>query len=229
MEITFILVEPSVPENVGAAARAIKTMSFVNLRLVNPCNHLSANAIKLAHGSKEILESAKVYNSLRNAIADIDFIIGTSAKARRVKHDYYPVDQLPNYIIKKGSSINSVAIIFGREDRGLSNNETQLCDLISYVPMAADYPSLNLAQAVMVYAYELSCLNLQNADKMTNKTDNILSFKAARDKISSILRKIGVTENQMLFNRIIERTNALNEDDLHLVYSICKFFDMKYK
>jgi len=223
MEIVFILVEPSVPENIGAAARAIKTMSFNNLRLINPCDHLSINAIKLAHGSKDILDSAQIYHSLKDATADIDFIIGTSAKPRRVRQDYYPLNQLTEFLAKKGSTIQSVAIIFGREDRGLSNDEARLCDIISFIPMAASYPSLNLAQAVMVYAYELSTLNLISEKSMIKISDNTLSFKTARNKLSLVLAAIGVTKNQTLYNRIMERASALNEDDLHLVYSICKF------
>lgn len=228
MEIYFILVEPSVPENIGAAARAIKTMSFNNLRLINPCDHLSVNAKKLAHGSKEILDSAQLFNSLKHAINDIDFIIGTSAKPRRVRHDYYTANQLCNIIIKKGLTINSVALVFGREESGLTNEEARLCDIISYIPMSNPYPSLNLAQAVMVYAYELSQLNLIGIKKVKINNDNF-SFKTARNKISAILSANGVSEYPTLYNRILERINAMSEDDLHLVFSICKFFNREKK
>ena len=90
MEVSFILVEPAGPENVGAAARAIKTMGFDDLRLVNPCDHLDMKARMLAHASNDILENAKVYQSFEEAIKDIDFVFATSAKQRWVKLDIIP-------------------------------------------------------------------------------------------------------------------------------------------
>src|SRR4030042_4402656 len=116
MDIYFILVEPAVPENVGASSRAIKTMYFNKLRLVNPCDYLSMEAKKLAHGSVEILSSARVFPSLDQAIQDLDLVIGTSAKSRRVKHDYYPADQLVDIIHRKGSAVQSAGIVFAREE-----------------------------------------------------------------------------------------------------------------
>lgn len=80
MQIHFILVEPAVPENVGAAARAMKTMGFTSLRLVNTKAHLAEEASWLAHASNEILENAQEFKTLQEAIHDIDWIIGTSAK-----------------------------------------------------------------------------------------------------------------------------------------------------
>jgi tRNA/rRNA methyltransferase len=80
MQIFFILVEPAVQENVGAAARAIKTMGFSRLILVNPCDYLSGPARWLAHGSGEILDNAQVFPSLKEAIVNFDFVVGTSAK-----------------------------------------------------------------------------------------------------------------------------------------------------
>ena len=85
MLIHFILVEPGLPENVGAAARALKTMGFHSLRLVNPCDHLQDRARWVAHGSTDILENARVFTSLEDAVADVDMIVGTSAKSRTVK------------------------------------------------------------------------------------------------------------------------------------------------
>jgi len=223
MEVYFILVEPAVPENVGASARAIKTMSFNKLRLVNPCDYLSMEAKKLAHGSNEILSSAEVFESLDQAIQDIDLVIGTSAKSRRVKHDYYPADQLVDIIRKKGSSVHSAGIVFGREECGLTNEEAKRCDILCTIPMAAKYPSLNLSQAVMIMAYELSGLHADTQSK-TGRNPEALTLKAARSMIEEALASIGVSQNEVLFNRIMERINIAGEDDLHLLYSISKFF-----
>ena len=101
MSICFILVEPAVPENVGAAARAVKTMGFTDLRLVNPCDHLGTKAKMLAHASHEILENAKIFNSLADAINDLDFVIATTAKQRWVKLDIIPSNELSKFIEEK--------------------------------------------------------------------------------------------------------------------------------
>jgi tRNA/rRNA methyltransferase len=223
MEVYFILVEPAVPENVGASARAIKTMSFNKLRLVNPCDYLSMEAKKLAHGSIEILNSAEVFESLDQSIQDIDFVIGTSAKSRRIKHDYYPVDRLVDIINKKGSSIHSAGIVFGREEYGLSNEEAKHCDILCTIPMAAKYPSLNLSHAVMIMAYELYGLHADTHEKSVRNPE-ALTLKAARSMIEGVLSSIGVNQNEVLYNRILERINMAGEDDLHLLYSIGKFF-----
>jgi len=223
MEVYFILVEPAVPENIGAVARAIKTMSFNKLRLVNPCDYLSNEALKFAHGSKDILTSAKVFKSLREAIQDIDFIIGTSARIRRIKHDYFPIEQILGLIEKKENNVNSIGIIFGREESGLTNKEVEQCNILSYIPIANKYPSLNLSQAVMIYAYELSKLNLNKEKKPVNN-DNSVEYKVVLRKVADVLTAIRVNSNQILFNRIMERINIMGKDDINLVYSVCNFF-----
>ncbi|MGE0087944.1 MAG: TrmH family RNA methyltransferase [Bacteroidales bacterium] len=85
IDIHFILVEPAVSENIGAAARALKTMGFSSLRLVKPANHLADEARWLAHASNDILENAHVFPSLKEAVKDMDWIIGTTAKKRKGK------------------------------------------------------------------------------------------------------------------------------------------------
>jgi tRNA/rRNA methyltransferase len=223
MDVYFILVGPLVPENIGASARAIKTMSFNKLRLVNPCDYLSKEAKMLAHGSVEILTSAQVFSSLDQALQDIDLVVGTSAKSRTVKHDVYPADRLVDIIRKKGSSVNSVGIVFGREEYGLSNEEVRQCDMLCTIPMALKYPSLNLSQAVMIIAYELSVLHTGITKKPVQKSGTV-TLRAAQRKVEEVLSSIGVIQNRVLFNRIIERISMAGEDDLHLLFSVCKFF-----
>ncbi len=135
MKFTFILVEPAVPENVGATARAIKTMGFRNLALINPCEYLSGPARWLAHASEEILENALIFPTLHEAVQEFDFIIGTSAKRRSVKHDYLSLSKLPELLESKGNTVRRTAIVFGREESGLGNEELKLCDLVTAVPM----------------------------------------------------------------------------------------------
>jgi len=225
MQLSFILVEPSTPENVGATARAIKTMGFSDLRLVNPCDYLSEPARWLAHASNDILEKARVYSTFQEAIADIDFIVGSTAKKRSVKYDYLVLPELPELISKKGSTIKKIAVVFGREESGLSNAELKRCDLVSTIPLKNPYPSLNLAQAVMVYAYELSKIRYQ---KKEFPVRNDGSFKALQEKIHAVLLQVGFSEDSNIFPRFIERLNFFNEDDIHLFHSFCnKFLENK--
>lgn len=218
MEISFVLVEPAVPENVGAAARALKTMGFARLILVNPCDHLSGPARWLAHASNDILEEATIFDSLDRALAAFDFVIGTTAKKRSVKNDYYPLSDLAQLLAKKGTTIGKAAIVFGREESGLTNDELRLCDLVSNVPLQTSYPSLNLSQAVMLYAYELSKMNY-SAEAYEIKTSE--SFVSLKEKVALILQKSGFREDSNIYPRFFERINFLGETDIHLLHSFC--------
>ena len=218
MHIHFILVEPAVPENVGAAARAIKTMGFKSLRLVNTKAHLDEKASWLAHASNEILENARVFKTLKEATSDMDWIIGTSAKKRRVNEDYYPSNKINELIEAKSNSIENLAIVFGREESGLRNEELKICDIVTSVPMKTTYPSLNLAQSVMIYAYTLSQLEYKekNPGTKTNRDElNIL-----KSKTKDILNDIGFKEGSAIYHRIFERLMILGETDIHLLLSI---------
>jgi tRNA/rRNA methyltransferase len=219
MHVSFILVEPATPENVGAAARALKTMGFGHLILINPCEYMEGPARWVAHGSGEMLDNAKVYASLKEAIADFDFVAGTSAKRRSIKYDYCPLPELPGLLKAKGSIIQKVAVVFGREESGLTNAELKLCDIITTVPMKTIYPSLNLGQAVMLYAYELSKLNLTEDNMSAGK--NVESQRALNQKVQSILLEVGFRENSAIFPRFLERISYMEEGDMHLLHSFC--------
>ena len=219
MELVFILVEPATPENIGAAARAIKTMGISNMRLVNPCDHLSEPAKWLAHASNDVLENAQLFDKFEDAIADCDFIIGTTAKQRSVKEDYLSIKETPSVLKAKGNTISKVAVAFGREDSGLRNEELRLCDLVSTVPLKTSYPSLNLAQAIMLYAYELSSIRFSTG-RQENKKINPESFHNLKKKTKSILLELGFKEKSAILPRIIERLNQLKETDIHLLHSI---------
>jgi tRNA/rRNA methyltransferase len=228
MEYYFILVEPSVPGNIGAAALAIKIMGFRHLWLVKPCNHLDKEAIKMAHGSGDILKNARIFDSLQQALEDIDFVAGTSAKKRTAHEEYLDCSALPDIIIKKGKTIGSAGIVFGREESGLTNDELKKCDIVTHIPMVSEYPSVNLAQAVMIYAYILSGLILAKEEK-NNDLINEESFNELKRRIKSILTDVGIDKNPTLHDRIMERLVLLDEDDMHLLYSFTNKYQEKYK
>ncbi|NOU18742.1 MAG: tRNA/rRNA methyltransferase [Bacteroidales bacterium] len=219
MNIAFILVEPAVPENVGAAARAIKTMGFTELRLVNPCDYLSIKAKMLAHASNDILENAKVFSTLADAVADLDFTIATSAKQRWVKVDIIPNDKLVTFLDGKGNTISNIGIVFGREESGLSNEEINLCNRVSTIPLASPYPSINLAQTVMIYAYTLSSIS-QQVDNSVEEEINPESFRMLQQRVKELLTIANITPDMLIYGRIHERITALNASDIRLLHSI---------
>lgn len=219
MNIAFILVEPAVPENIGASARAINTMGFRDLRLVNPCNHLDKKSMLLAHGSHEILREASIYQSLEEATGDLDFIIGSTAKKRSAKQDYYPAQQIPELLHKKGRSIEQLGLVFGREESGLTNEEIVRCDLVTTIPMKAPYPSLNISQAVMIYAYIVSGHAAPKKGTFHTPPDPE-SYRSLKQRIIDTLDKTTIGKNKTLLNRIMERIAVLGEDDIHLLHSI---------
>jgi tRNA/rRNA methyltransferase len=219
MNIVFILVEPAVPENVGAAARAIKTMGFTELRLVNPCDYLSTKAKMLAHASNDILENAKVFSTLANAVTDLDFTIATSAKQRWVKVDIIPSDKLVKFLNDKGNTISNIGVVFGREESGLSNEEINLCNRVSTIPLASPYPSINLAQTVMIYAYTLSSIS-QQVDNSVEEETNPESFRMLQQRVKELLTIANITPDMLIYGRIHERITALNASDIRLLHSI---------
>jgi tRNA/rRNA methyltransferase len=227
MEFYFILIEPAVPGNIGAAARAIKIMGFRHLYLVKPCDHLDKEAIKMAHGSADILKSAGIFDSFQQAINNIDFLIGTSAKKRTAHEEYLHCSQLPDIIIKKGKMIGSTGIVFGREESGLTNEELKKCDVVTHIPMNIEYPSANLSQAVMIYAYILSGLVLKRKERK-NEVKNEEGYSELKKRIMSILSDVGIDKNPTLHDRIMERLALIDEDDMHLLYSFTNKYQEKY-
>lgn len=221
------MVKPAVAANVGAAARALKTMGFSELRLVNPCDHLGMEARMLAHGSNDILENTVVFNSLAEAVDGIDYVVGTTARRRTSRIDYLPADKLPELLVSKQKSIHTVAIVFGSEESGLSNDDLRHCDLLSSVSMVATYPSLNLAQAVMVMAYELSVLAGKKPKKVSVRKDTA-GWNALKQKAEPLFDKIGLTTDNLIRTRIMERFALLGDTDVKLLHSILAAINKKF-
>lgn len=228
MNICFILVEPAVPENIGAAARAINTMGFSELRLVKPANHLADPSKWLAHGSVDVLEKALVFHDFNEAIADLDFIIGTTAKNRSVKQDYYTPEKAFKLIENKSNIISQVGIVFGREESGLTNEELSKCDIAATIPLSKPYPSINLAQSVMIFAYVFSSLKQIVSDEK-NVIDKARIYHELKMNASQILQKLNIGEDTILYRRMLERLATSNDDDARLLLSFAKKFNLRFE
>lgn len=153
--VEFVLVEPSHPGNVGAAARAIGTMGFKNLALVKPAKHPHPESRARSSGALDILLNAKVCDTLEEAIADSSLVIGTTARQRRIS---VPIDAIHESTesIFKSSLKQKVSIIFGPETSGLSNHDIDRCNRLVYIPTGEMHSSLNLSMAVQVIAYQIN-------------------------------------------------------------------------
>lgn len=152
--IRIVLVNTSHPGNIGAAARAMKNMGLLNLSLVAPRDFPSGVAVGRASSALDVLENAVVTETLAEAIADCSLVIGTSARSRSIPWPMVdPVECAQKLVSEMPKS--KVALVFGREDRGLSNEELSLCHFHVQIPTNKDYSSLNLASAVMVLSYEI--------------------------------------------------------------------------
>lgn len=168
----FVMVGTTHTGNLGAAARAMKTMGFTSLRLVDTCSHLSAEALARSSGANDVLRQAQCFDSLQAAIADCRIVIGTSARARQLA---VPLKSCREIALELGELaagaegvvnasesdgdervVQRVAMVFGQERSGLSNESLDLCTRLLRIPCNPEFSSLNLGSAVQVVAYELS-------------------------------------------------------------------------
>lgn len=153
-QVRIVLVEPSHPGNIGGAARALKTMGLKDLAVVNPGRFPDPQAEWRAAGAQDVLESTRSYESLDAAIADRHWVVGTSTRTRRIPWPLHKAGDVASQILQRLPE-QRVAIVFGRENSGLSNEELQKCHCHLVIPANPEYSSLNLAMAVQVVCYEL--------------------------------------------------------------------------
>ena len=157
--LRFVLVRTSHPGNIGAAARAIRTMGFTRLVLVAPHAYPHAEATALAVGATDVLDGIVVVPTLIEAIADCTLVLGCTARRRGVPlAELSPRDAASRVVSAAGEG--EIAVVFGNERTGLENDELKLCHAAVHIPSDPEFPSLNLAQAVQVVAYELRLAQL---------------------------------------------------------------------
>ncbi|MDO6564858.1 RNA methyltransferase [Amphritea sp. 1_MG-2023] len=152
--IRIVLVNTTHPGNIGGVARAMKNMGLSDLCLIEPRRFPHADASARAAGADDVLESAVVVDSLEQALADCHLVVGTSARSRTIPWPLVNPRELAA-IVSPLPAETRVAIVFGREDRGLTNEELQRCHQHVHIPVNDQFSSLNLAAAVQVITYEL--------------------------------------------------------------------------
>ncbi len=227
-DIIFILYKPAVPGNIGASARAMKTMGFEHLRLIDPADHLADEALMMAHGSKDILEKAQLFQTYEEAVKDIDFVIASTAKNRTAKEDYVDSSELSAMLSKKGNLIGKIGVLFGTEESGLPNQLILQANIGVTIPMHAPYPSLNLSQAVMIMAYELSQLSLPTSAESEEEM-SVEGWKKLDLRVKNVLSAADIKPLNPLYNRILERVSFLNSGDAGLLHSVTSRLEKKLK
>ena len=153
--IRFVLVGTQHPGNIGAAARAMKTMGLARLVLVAPEKPLDEDAFRRSAGAEDVLGDAPVFATLAEAVADCRLVLGCTARSRRVQLEELLPEVAGQRAVAKAGEPAEVAFVFGRERTGLTNEELQLCHAAVHIPSDPEFSSLNLAAAVQVLAYEV--------------------------------------------------------------------------
>ena len=154
------MVETSHPGNIGAAARAMKTMCLYDLGLVQPKEFPDPVAFARASGAADILENAQQFATLTDAIADCQNVVGITARTRKLSAPVVTPRQLMQQMLADAEQ-HQVAWVFGRERNGLSNEEIDLCTTVCTIPSNSDYGSLNIAAAVQILCYEWRVAQLE--------------------------------------------------------------------
>jgi tRNA/rRNA methyltransferase/tRNA (cytidine32/uridine32-2'-O)-methyltransferase len=228
-----VLVETSHPGNIGGVARAMKNMKMSGLRLVSPKIFPSADATSRASGADDILSSAVIYDTLEEAVADCQVVLGASARDRTISWPELTARECAEKFVVKAEPQEKIAIVFGRENSGLKNHELDLCHFLLRIPCNEEYSSLNLAAAVQVVSYELFVASGQKVESsIGDKGDTALATMQQMelfyqhlqqtladigflhaDKSQSIMRRL-----RRIYNRV-----ALDTKEVDILRGILRF------
>lgn len=217
-KIKIILVEPAGPLNIGSVARVMKNMALQQLILVNPhCDHLSAPARQMAVHGLDILEGAQVVSSLPAALADCHRAIATTSRSRHLLTPLETPQQALPWLL---SAEVPTALIFGPEDRGLNNQELNYAQRFVGIPANPVYPSLNLAQAVTVCAYELyqAAQNPTPTDTVPSDSASLEQLEGYYNHLEHLLLQIGylyphtATARMEKLRRLYNRSQLTQEE-----------------
>jgi tRNA (cytidine32/uridine32-2'-O)-methyltransferase len=198
-QVRVVLVGTQHPGNIGAAARAMKTMGLSRLCLVAPEKPLDDVAFRRAAGAEDLLEAAPVFASLAEAVADCRLVLGCTARSRRVQLEQLEPDVAAGRLLQ-ASFEGPVALVFGRERTGLTNEELQLCHASVHIPSDPAFSSLNLAAAVQVLAYEvrLAVLALAPAEPAAPRPDGL---PANHEQVEGLFSQLAETLDAIDFHK----------------------------
>lgn len=192
--IRIVLVNTSHTGNIGSTARAMKTMGLSELYLVDPVNAPDGQASALAAGAGDVLANARTVSTLEEAITGCGLVVGTSARSRTLSWPMLNPRECGRKLVLESSQY-PVAMVFGRENNGLTNEELQLCQFHVSIPANPEYSSLNLAAAVQTLCYEVRMACLENTGELPSE-----------DKVDDTLTDYPLSEDLERFYQHLEQT-----------------------
>lgn len=227
----FILVEPESPGNLGSVARALKTTGFEKLILINPCQTDHDEVKWMAHRSMDVINKAQVFQSLPEAIKDMRFTVATTMRKRHFHFPFFSPEETAERLLSAAVE-HPVAIVFGRESSGLTNEEVLQCQLHSTIPTATQNPALNLSQAVMIYAYTFFVHLNQAAKSYRYELASQHELEKFYEHLMSALALVnfvprdGIDNFVTRFRRLIGRTMA-EQRDVRLLHKLLQIFETR--
>ena len=215
--IRIVLVRPRGSGNIGSIARAMKNMGQNELAIVGRARTRSFWARAMAVHGRDILANAKCCDSIRQAIGDCALVVGTTCRSGLYRrHSQTPREVAPEIVAAARNG--KVALIFGPEDHGLSNKDLEHCQLLMTIPTHPDYPSLNVAQAVVICLYELYLATLAPAENAGIQRAPAEDVERLFDRMQTVLLKIGFLDSEnpehmlLAFRRILGRAGLEDKD-----------------
>jgi TrmH family RNA methyltransferase len=231
--VTVILVAPASPGNIGSAARAMKTMGLRDLVVLNGpedfANH--QQTIMLGHGAQELLQRARMVTTWERATEGLHWLVGTTHRKRRAQFPQIVEARQAAVKIAELSQSHRVGIVFGREEAGLTDAELRKCHDLASVPQAAEHPSLNLAQAVMLFSYEVYLASLGEIPKARYNLATVHEVESVLKHLSDSLAKVGFRPHQgdpesflRSLRRVLSRA-PLEKRDVNVLHRVCQQVD----
>ena len=227
--VSIVLVETQIPENIGAVTRAMHNMGIEKLILVKPKNPDRSRIEKTATiHSRRVLEKMEVHEDLEKALGPFNYIAGTTARLGSMRPALATPESLALDLVPI-SQTNMVAIMFGPEDRGLSNEDLRYCHTIVTIP-TSDFTSLNLAQAVMIICYEIFKAESGVRNKDVPRMANSFELEGMYEHLREVLMKIGFLNPQnpdhwMTYIRRFLSRHHLRAKEARIIRGICRQID----
>jgi tRNA/rRNA methyltransferase len=194
--ISIVMVEPQSPGNIGMACRAMKNMGLSRLRLVKGCDRFHPESLKFAVSAKDLLEQAEVYDDLPSALADCTLTVGTTRRHGKYRQEIISPPEVATLLKAHAAPGCQAAIVFGREDSGLTTDELSLCRWHATIPSAAEYGSLNLSQAILIFCYELGKAADSPGGGRIEQLATSADIELLFAQMDSCLQKIGFLNEQ---------------------------------
>jgi TrmH family RNA methyltransferase len=232
VNVSVILVEPATPGNIGSTARAMKTMGLSDLVVVNGVKFKgTVQAAMMGHGAADVLENAREAPTWEEATAGIHWLIGTTHRKRRAQYPQILPAREAAVKIASLSEKHRVGLVFGREESGLTDAELRRCHDVASIAQSADHPSLNLSQAVMIFAYEIFLASLGQVPRQRYNLATVHEIESLLQHLAGSLAKVGFVPHQgnpdtflRALRRVISRA-PLEKRDVNVLHRICQQID----